>query len=328
MSGGPQSAMLGGGRRLYLHHGPIDLIIEAFGADDEVIAANGQAVERFTDVLAILVAELDLLRAPVRRCHPAFAGPVARRMAAAVWLHRAVFITPMAAVAGAVADEVLAALTAGRRLKQAYVNNGGDIALHLAPGERLRIGVVANADHPEIDAVATIGAGQAVRGIATSGWRGRSLSLGIADSVTVLARNAAAADAAATLIANSVDIEHAAIVRRPAYEVADESDLGDLEVTVAVGPLPPSAVAEALAVGAARAATMLDQGLIAAALVRLKGRSRLIGGTEGACLGAPSLGPGAAQAAARASPDQPRRPFGALRAASRLREAGIWSRIS
>ena len=32
------------------------------------------------------------------------------------------------------------------------------------------------------------------RGVATSGWRGRSHSLGIADSVTVVARNAAAAD--------------------------------------------------------------------------------------------------------------------------------------
>ena len=43
--------------------------------------------------------------------------------------------------------------------------------------------------------------GSPVRGVATSGWRGRSHSLGIADSVTVLAATAAMADAAATVIA-------------------------------------------------------------------------------------------------------------------------------
>ncbi len=37
----------------------------------------------------------------------------------------------MAAVAGAVADHILAAMIAGRRLAKAYVNDGGDIALHL-----------------------------------------------------------------------------------------------------------------------------------------------------------------------------------------------------
>ena len=45
-----------------------------------------------------------------------------------------------------------------------------------------------------------------MRGIATSGWRGRSFSLGIADAVTVLAATAAEADAAATMIANAVDL--------------------------------------------------------------------------------------------------------------------------
>ena len=42
------------------------------------------------------------------------------------------FITPMAAVAGAVADEILQAMRRAAPLARAYVNNGGDIALHLA----------------------------------------------------------------------------------------------------------------------------------------------------------------------------------------------------
>jgi uncharacterized protein len=65
-----------------------------------------------------------------------------------------------------------------------------------------------------------------VRGIATSGWRGRSFSRGIADSVTVLAKTAAMADAAATVIANAVNVVHPGIVRRPACDIRDDSDWG------------------------------------------------------------------------------------------------------
>ena len=96
-------------------------------------------------------------------------------------------------------------MTAGRRLARAYVNNGGDIALHLGPGETFSIGMVDRPDRPSLIGRAAIGAADHVRGVATSGWRGRSFSLGVADAVTVLAASAALADAAATLIANAVD---------------------------------------------------------------------------------------------------------------------------
>ena len=127
------------------------------------------------------------------------------------------FITPMAAVAGAVAEEILNAMTAAAELSRAYVNNGGDIALHLAPGEHFVAGMVERPDRPSLFGTATLDWAQPVRGIATSGWRGRSFSLGIADAVTVLADRAAMADAAATIIANAVDLPgHPAIVRVPA----------------------------------------------------------------------------------------------------------------
>ena len=65
------------------------------------------------------------------------------------------------------------------------------------------------------------------RGIATSGRHGRSFSLGIADAVTVLARTASQADAAATIIANAVDLPgHPAIVRCRRDELQPDSDLG------------------------------------------------------------------------------------------------------
>jgi len=262
--------------RLHLQHGPIDLIVEAFGAMMEVERAYAQAIERFADILPTLVRELPTLRRPVGEAYPLLQGPVARRMAEAVWPHRAVYITPMAAVAGAVADEMLQAMVRGRTLDKAYVNDGGDIALHLTPGHELRAGIFAMA----LDGVARLTHAQPVRGIATSGRGGRSFSLGIADSATVLAATAAVADAAATLIANAVKLDHPAIERRPANELDPDSDLGDLPVTVAVGPLPHEAIGEALDRGAAEARRLRLCGQIEAAAISLCGQWRLeTGGT-------------------------------------------------
>ena len=272
---GPSAARLPDGR-LHLQHGPIDLIIEAWGVSAEVETAYRQAVARFADVLDALVQELDLLRTPLGEATPLLRGPVAKRMLAACWPYRASYITPMAAVAGSVADEILQAMLRDRALEKAYVNNGGDIALHLAQGNALRLGVVNNADYPAIDATVTLAAALPVRGLATSGWRGRSQSLGIADAVTVFAADAATADAAATLIANAVNVEHPAIGRMPARALRADSDLGELPVTVAVGALPATARADALAQGYARAHELQSLGLIYAAYLALQGEVRAL----------------------------------------------------
>jgi len=281
----PQQRRLADGR-LHLHDGPIDLIVEAFGETRAAEEAYAAAWRRFVTILDELCAELPLLRADPRGAQ-APRGAVARRMAAAVALFRARrFLTPMAAVAGAVAEEVLEAMTTGRRLARAYVNNGGDIALHLGPGETFSIGLVDRPDRPSLVGRATIGAGDRVRGVATSGWRGRSFSLGAADAVTVLAASAALADAAATLIANAVDIPgHPAIRRTPARDLDPQSDLGERRVTVAVGPLTPGETEHALASGAAEAELWRELGLIEAAALRLGERTRLVGAPASRHLG-------------------------------------------
>jgi ApbE superfamily uncharacterized protein (UPF0280 family) len=262
--------------RLHLQEGPIDLVIGAEGPG--AAAALAAARDAFRGVLAGLVAELPLLRAPVGgTAPPSLRGPVARRMAAAVWPHRAGFITPMAAVAGAVADHVLAAMAAVPGLTRAYVNNGGDIALHLAPGATMRIGLVRSLARAVPEGSVTLRAADPVRGVATSGWPGRSFSLGIADAVTVLARSAAEADAAATVIANAVNAEHPAIARAPACSLDPDSDLGALPVTTGVAPLPGPVVEAALAQGVAVAEALRGQGLIVAALLALGERLRAVG---------------------------------------------------
>lgn len=265
------------GNRLHLHHGPIDLIISADGDAADVRRAYQVAAAMFPNILPELVAKLAVLRAPIGEIRPIVMNPIARRMVDAVWSYRDVYITPMAAVAGAVAEQVLAVMVEAATLRRAIVNNGGDIAIHLAAGESVCAGVVGDLSLPRMDATIEIASADPVRGIATSGWRGRSLSLGIADSVTVLARSASMADAAATMIANAVDVEDPAIHRLPASEVRDESDLGERLVTVAVGLLDSRKVEQALENGARRATELRARGLIEAAYLQLQDQVRVVG---------------------------------------------------
>lgn len=281
----PVGAVLADGRRRHFQHGPIDLVIEATGPGVEVGRAYKQAWARFETILGELVGELPALRSPMTGSGPALERTTARRMAAACKPHRDVFVTPMAAVAGAVADEVLDALVAGRTLEKAYVNNGGDIALYLAPGASFDAGMVSLAVAPKAAGTVAIDHASPVRGIATSGWRGRSLSLGIADSVTVLGRSAAEADVAATLIANAVNTHHPRIERVKARELDPDSDLGDRAVTVDVGLLPDAAVIEALEAGAAAAQAMTADGRAVAAHLVLQGETRTVGTMPAAALG-------------------------------------------
>lgn len=254
--------------RLHLQHGPIDLICEGWGSPEAVQRGYRRAARRFATVLDELVAELPVLRQDGGQP----LGVIGARMARAVAPFRPAFITPMAAVAGAVAEEVLAALAADG-LAKAYVNNGGDIALYLEPGQKLTCAVASSAA-----ATLTLRAEDAARGIATSGWRGRSWSLGIADAVTVLARTAAMADAAATMIANAVDLPgHPAIARCAANALQADTDLGSQQVTTGVAPLSQTDIAAALDAGLAAADIFRARGLIEAAALFLQSETRVTG---------------------------------------------------
>jgi hypothetical protein len=270
--------LLADGRRLHLHDGPIDLIVEANGSAQAIQAAYEAAAQRFPAILDELCAELTLLRSAWRDDSEPPQGPIARRMAQAVAPYaRHNFITPMAAVAGAVAEEILYAITNAAQLDRAYVNNGGDIALHLSCGERYKIGMVERPDRLSLFGSFEISHSMPIRGVATSGWRGRSFSMGIADAVTVLAETAAMADAAATIIANAVDLPgHRLIVRVPANEIAPDSDLGFRLVTRAVGNLSASEIATALDAGARVAEGLLATGLIVAAALNLHHETRVV----------------------------------------------------
>jgi ApbE superfamily uncharacterized protein (UPF0280 family) len=277
----PQIALLDG-NRLHLQDGPIDLIIGAEGLDVEIRGAYQAAAERFAGLLDELCGELsELRRAADPRCCW-LRGVVARRMYQAVAPFAVdTFITPMAAVAGAVAEEILCAMLAVAPLKRAYVNNGGDIALHLADGATFAVGLMDRPDASGSLRALTIRADDSTRGVATSGRHGRSFSLGIADAVTVLARTAAQADAAATIVANAVDLPgHPAIIRHPACDIQPDSDLGSRLVTRDVGPLDDNEITDALAAGEGRAQQLLAAGLIEGAVLQVCGKLRILGARQ------------------------------------------------
>ena len=264
------------GDRLFLQHGPINLIVRAGGSAPAVQNAYRALIGVFPNWLGALVDELPRLRSPESPRLALPAGPIARRMVAAARACSGAFVTPMAGVAGAVADEAAAVLAAQPGIEHAYVNNGGDIALHLEPGARLSIGVVPTLRDAIPRARIEIASDSAVRGVATSGWQGRSHSLGIADAVTVLARSAALADAAATLIANAVDVDHPGVRREPARTLDEDSDLGDLPVTVAVPALDAESIDAALEAGVLAARALSTQGVIEGAALALQGRWRVL----------------------------------------------------
>jgi ApbE superfamily uncharacterized protein (UPF0280 family) len=278
MSRPPQIALLPD-RRLHLQDGPIDLIIGADGAEASIRAAYRAAAERFNGLLDDLCAELPDLRRVADPDRSRLTGVVARRMHAAVApFARDMFITPMAAVAGAVAEEILGAMLGAAELTRAYVNNGGDIALHLRDAATFNVGLMDRPDGTGLLRTMTLRAADAIGGVATSGRHGRSFSLGIADAVTVLARRAAQADAAATVIANAVDLPgHHAVVRRPARELQPDSDLGERLVTREVGALCETEIAAALDAGERCAVALLSRDLIEGAVLQLSGSVRVVG---------------------------------------------------
>ena len=248
--------------RLFLQHGPTNIVIEAIGIDKNLAYLN--AKNYFETLLEELVLDLTLLKKEVV-LNRKFNNKISQSMQDATERFIPSFITPMAAVAGSIADNILKALIDDTYLEKAYVNNGGDISFYLNENQTMKGSLAAI---PNM--ITEIKHKNSSRGIATSGWRGRSFSLGIADSVTVLADNAAMADAAATMIANSVNIKnHPLIIKKPAEEIYEDSDLKNLMVTVEVGDLKQSEIEDALRNGNEVGKKYLENGLINSALIEL-----------------------------------------------------------
>lgn len=267
---GGAATLLSGGR-LQLQQGPINLVIKAYGPEAAVQAAYQAAIAYFPSILSGLVPNLHILKSPVTGNETAEASVAGNRMIKIASSFSECFVTPMASVAGAVADEILSILVKTPELDKIFVNNGGDIAIYLAGAEKIDIGVVPSLRLAVPEAKLELCAADGIGGVATSGWDGHSHSLGIADAVTVLAEDAATADMAATLIANKVDTQCNAIGRTPACELDDTSDLGGRMVTTNVGKLSETNIKAALQNGLDYANFLIKANRIKAVLIALQG---------------------------------------------------------
>lgn len=298
-----QSRWLSPGHKLHLQHGPIDLVIVIDDSESKRQAGFAAATKAFDGLLESLVSHLGLLRSEVvvdpfgeqSTIHAADAKlcTTARQMIEACVPFARFRVTPMAAVAGAVADHVLGSIVATVHPRRAWVNNGGDIALSLAPGQEFHCALVTNTnkqmekqiqgcistttDQSSALSRCVITASDGIKGIATSGRQGRSMTLGIADAVTVLASSASIADVAATVLANQVDLPgHPAIHRTPANTLDPDSDLGDRTVVTSVGDLSDEEIRRALAPAATCAKELVKAGLASAVSITLDSETLVV----------------------------------------------------
>ncbi len=188
-------------------------------------------------------------------------------------------LTPMATVAGAVADAT-ADFLQGFGMTRSIVNNGGDIAIRLAGEEYVNVGVRSDVDRSEFSHRISVSQASGVGGICTSGLGGRSFTRGIASAVTVLGETAAIADAAATSVANATYIDHPNIIRINADELDPLTDLKGVKITYGVGDLEKEFIETCFNKALNYANTLVNTGVIVGAVVSIKGQTRLTDGIE------------------------------------------------
>ncbi|MBS3780436.1 MAG: FAD:protein FMN transferase [Desulfovermiculus sp.] len=241
--------------------GPMRLVLEVWRKkkpDDDLAWFGGRiAFQALEDV----GAEYRRLQAPSLGLKISPRSRVAAAMLQATRAFMEPDLTPIAAVAGSIADQVADWLV-DQGAEKAIVDNGGDIAIRLSPDSVARVGLQALPQQPEENHTLYLHGRQASWGVATSGLGGRSLTKGIASSVTVLAQTAAAADAAATAVANACTVDDARILRIPAQSVDPASDLGEDLVIMGLEPLEDELWNMALERAMAKAERYLSQGWI------------------------------------------------------------------
>jgi uncharacterized protein len=189
-------------------------------------------------------------------------------------------LTPMAAVAGAIADATADFLASGG-LTRVVVNNGGDVALRLTAGETVTVGIRPDLNAQTVTHRVFITSEMNIGGVCTSGLGGRSFTRGVASAATVFSSRSAIADAAATAVANATCVRSPAVHRCAADSMYPDTDLKGVEITASVGDLNEDAVLAALTQGVNRAEALVEQNLIAGACLTVQGRMRVTKGMAG-----------------------------------------------
>ncbi|MEA4892322.1 MAG: hypothetical protein VB085_07140 [Peptococcaceae bacterium] len=225
-----------GAGKVYFDYGPVSMVVMAYRGQEPLTEACIQAFQVIDGALKEITASLNLLKLYPSRIPAGVLEGLPLEMYKAVRDVGEPTLTPMATVAGAVSDTVADHLKAIGATK-VVVNNGGDIALRLDPGEEVRVGIMSSLAEGKIDNVVNIRAADGIGGIATSGLGGRSFTRGVAQGVSAFASRCILADALATHLANSSYIVSERVLTTKAGALDPLSDISDLEVVVGVDRL-------------------------------------------------------------------------------------------
>ena len=267
---------------VYIDHGPITMTLEARRNGCAFTEAAVAGAERVLEVFGESAVYLEYLRRPVEKISSLPDGtPLAvRKMTESVMMLEEGDFTPLAAVAGTTADFAVEAMAA-HGADYALANNGGDIAWHISRGQStprdfLKVGLISDINGGRATHSLKINSFGEIRGLATSGLGGRSLTRGIASAVTALAPDSSRADAAATAIANACYCNDPAIEQCLAEELDYGTDIRGLTVTKSVGCLRSGSAELALEAGCRRAETLIGKGMIFGAVLFVAGAMQIV----------------------------------------------------
>jgi ApbE superfamily uncharacterized protein (UPF0280 family) len=248
--------------------GPMRLVIRAWNKKQPQIMLARRAAEESFSYLERIARCRMLLSRPIPEITDLPKDELALGMIASTRAIGDEDLTPMAAVAGTIADAVANWLFE-REATRVIVDNGGDIAVRLAEGETVTVGVRPQVTSPSVSQVIHLDSGRSTWGVTTSGMGGRSFTRGIASAVTVLAADASTADAAATAVANACFVKDKGIIQLPAESIDPNSDLAGINVTTEVAPLSPDEISIALNTARRKAEYLSQKDVIIGAFITL-----------------------------------------------------------
>jgi ApbE superfamily uncharacterized protein (UPF0280 family) len=265
-----RSATVLPGGSVLAESGPMRLVISASIGNVVQTKTALRAAEESYGFLECVARHRKFLGRQFLETREQIRDPLALKMISSVLAIGDEDLTPMAAVAGTIADEV-ADFLFERGMTKVVVDNGGDVAIRADREDPVSVGIRPDVNDRAVSYVIGLDPDLRSHGVATSGLGGRSLTRGIASAATVVARTASLADAAATAVANASFLEDEQVLRRPAEEIDPYTDIAGLDITVKVGPLSEEMKSRAVSQSIRRAEDLVQRGVILGAFVAVQG---------------------------------------------------------
>lgn len=265
------------GERVVVDYGPVHMNIRAWSGGNLNLNVAKKGGQRAAELLEEVSQYQTLIKQKSRllRVSKGLPSVVARMIESSKIVADPDF-TPLAVVAGTFADFV-ADYMLELGADKAIVDNGGDIAIRVPPGDSIKIGIRSDLSSTTTTHAITINGDMGIGGVCTSGLGGRSFTLGIASAAVALSRSASLADAAATLLGNATYIDSPKVKRVLAESIYPDTDIRGLLVVTEIEPLSGEEIDKALRLGEIKAQEILGKQVIKGAFIAVQGKTKKIG---------------------------------------------------